>query len=130
MAAVLMNKLATERSLNVRIESAGIFAADGEPATDEAIEVMRDFGIDLSGHRSKRITAELADASDLILTMTAEQKRMFGENRKVHTLSEYAGSEGDIADPYGGGIDVYRKTAEQILKAEERVALRLDEENV
>jgi protein-tyrosine-phosphatase len=40
--------------------SAGIWAADGLPASPEALEVMREeYAIDLSGHRSRRLNQEL-----------------------------------------------------------------------
>lgn len=130
MAAVLMNKIALERGLDIRIDSAGIFASNGAAASSCAIEAMREYGIDLSEHRSKKITAELMEASDLILTMTTEQKMLFGGNSRVYTLLEYAGTEGEISDPYGYDIETYKSVAEQIYKAEEKVADRLEKENV
>ena len=59
MAAGLMNKIAIEEDLDVRIESAGLFAAEGSPASDEAIEAMKKYDVDLSDHRAKQITPEL-----------------------------------------------------------------------
>lgn len=131
MAAVLMNKIAEERNLDIQTESAGIFASCGTGATYEAAEVVKTYyDADLSKHRSKGISQELFDASDLILTMTKEQKLFFGNNKKVYTICEYAGLDYEISDPYGGDIEVYKKTAEQIYKAEEKVADRLEKENV
>ena len=45
MAAAIMDKLAAENNLDVRIESAGMFATDGEKATPEAIEAIRKYEI-------------------------------------------------------------------------------------
>ena len=65
--------------------------------------------------------AALVDWADLILTMTGSQKayieRAFGSGEKVFTIGEYAypdGSDGDIDDPWGQSVDVYRRVAEQI----------------
>lgn len=126
MAAVLMNKIAIEKKLDVRIDSAGIFAVDGDAASTEAVNVMKEYGIDLSAHRAKKITLELIDESDLILTMTYGQKTMLGQNQKVYTLSEYAGFDYDISDPYGGSEEAYRAAAEQIYKAEKKAADRIE----
>lgn len=126
MAAVLMNKIAIEKNLDVRIDSAGIFAVDGDAASTEAVNVMKEYGIDLSAHRAKKITPELIDESDLILTMTYGQKTMLGQNQKVYTLSEYAGFDYDISDPYGGNEEAYRAAAEQIYKAEKKAADRIE----
>ena len=130
MAAVLINKIAIDRNLDVRIESAGIYAADGDSASTQAIEVMKEYGIDLSEHRSKRISEDLIAASSLILTMTLGQKMYFGGNPKVFTLSEYAGFDYEIADPFGGSVEDYRKTAQQIYKAVISVADRIEKESV
>ncbi|MFH1560369.1 MAG: hypothetical protein ABID84_03035 [Chloroflexota bacterium] len=54
----------------VRVTSAGIAASDGQKATQEAIEVMDSYGIDLRGHRATRLTAGITQGVDVILTMT------------------------------------------------------------
>ena len=33
---------------------------------------------------------------------------------KVYTLLEYAGSSGDISDPYGGDLEEYEEVAQEI----------------
>ena len=39
-------------------------------------------------------------------------KPMAGD--KVYTLKEYAGENGDISDPYGGDLEEYEETANEI----------------
>ncbi len=128
MAAALFNKIACERELNVRIESAGIYAAQGEKASKPAVEAMAEYGIDLSSHRSKMLTAELIKESDLILTMTHAHKSMlmtYADGR-VYTLNEFAGEAGEITDPFGSGVREYKICAEQmyklLLKAADKIA--------
>jgi protein-tyrosine phosphatase len=42
----------------VEAESAGVKAENGNPATEEAIQIMRSrFGVDLSKHRSRNVSA-------------------------------------------------------------------------
>ena len=55
---------------NVRVASAGIAAMPGGSPSPEALDVMREFGIDLSAHSSQPVTDRLAKHADLILTMT------------------------------------------------------------
>ncbi len=119
MAAAIMNKIATENDLDIRIESAGIFAQEGESASENAIDAMKKYGIDLSFHRTKTITAQLINQCDLILTMTQAHKQVLEPmaKGKVFTLLEYSGSEGDIQDPFGGDIDEYMETAQEIYDA-------------
>lgn len=130
MAAGLMNKVAVEKNLDVRIESAGLFANEGENASSEAIIAMHSFGVDLTGHHAQMINEELIEKSDLILTMTPAHKMVFEgvAGDKTYTLCEYAGIDGDIDDPFGGDVDDYIKTAEEIQKAVLNVAKRIEEE--
>lgn len=128
MAAALFNKIASEKNLDVRIESAGIFANDGEGASNEAIIAMKKYDIDLLPHHSQSINSELLEKSDLILTMTAAHKMVLGPSApdKTYTLCEFAGIDGDIDDPFGGDVEEYEECAEQInnalLKVAEKIA--------
>lgn len=123
-----MNKVAVERKLDVRIESAGIFASEGEPAANEAIIVMREYGIDLLGHHAQPITSELIEKSDLILTMTEAHKMLFAQYNidKVKTICEYLGIEGEIDDPYGGDVEEYEETAKILYEAVKLIADKIE----
>ena len=127
MAAALFNKIAVEKDLDVRIESAGLFANDGDPASENAVAAMKDYGVDLSEHRAKTINGELLEQVDLALTMTASHKMMLLEylGDKVHTLCEFAETSGDIPDPYGGDPEEYKICAEKIYDALLKVAEKI-----
>ena len=124
MAAALFNKIAMEKDLPVRIESAGLFAQEGEPASSEAIIAMKAYDIDLLGHHAQSINTELLEKSDLVLTMTRSHKMVLEQylEDKVYTLLEFAGLDGDIPDPYGGDLDEYKECAEVIYNALLKVA--------
>lgn len=127
MAAYIMDKVAVENDLDILIESAGIFAEPGKKASENAIKALSDMGIDLSDHRTQPLNEDLIKKSDIILTMTEGQKKLIEPyaKDKVHTLLEYAGSEGDISDPYGGDIEEYKETAQEIYDAIVDIAEKL-----
>lgn len=131
MAAALMNKIAAENDFDVRIESAGIFANDGDMASDNAIKAMIPYGIDLTLHRAQPVTEDLIKQCDLILTMTEAHKMVLEPmaKGKVFTLTEYAGESGDIPDPYGGDLDEYNECASAIYSALTDVAEKIAEKN-
>ncbi len=56
------------------VRSAGVLAA-GQPAPPEAISVMAGYGLDVSRHRSRLMTAEELGAATLVLTMAREHVR-------------------------------------------------------
>jgi RpiB/LacA/LacB family sugar-phosphate isomerase len=118
-----------------RAESAGLAAADGWPASAEAIDVMREAGADLSAHRSRGITKAMADAADLVLVMTAGHLRHFQAQfpkaaAKARLLASYrtGGAGGDIPDPIGQSVFVYRRVRNDIDSAiaDLLLALRAD----
>ena len=127
MAAGLFNKIAIEKNLDVRIESAGLFANEGEGASTEAIIAMKKYDIDLMGHHSQAINSELLEKSDLIFTMTAAHKMVLSPSApdKTYTLCEFAGIDGDIDDPFGGDVEEYEDCAEEIYNALLKVAEKI-----
>lgn len=121
MAQVLLQEMATRQGKKDRIEvsSAGIAGGIGG-ASQEACAAMTRHGLDLTRHRSRRVTRELMAAADLVLTMTAGHKRILGTlfpeaQQKIWSLAEFAEvPQEDIADPLGGDAAAYQASAEQI----------------
>lgn len=107
------------------VASAGMAAFPGDGATPEAVRVCDAHGLDLSGHRSRALTTDLIAYSDHVYTMTLVQAAQL---RQI--VPQYAARiaplspTGDIADPFGGGIDTYQHTYDQIASA---IAAHLDE---
>ena len=104
--------------------SAGIYAGAGSAASAHAVEALRELEIDLCGHHSQPLSAELVDAAELIVTMTAAHRfhilQDFPEvGNRVCLLKSFGTSNvpADISDPYGGSLDIYRKTRDEIDRA-------------
>lgn len=127
MAHVLLDRMLEARGVDgrVTVSSAGVglHARDGMIPSLDARIVLREDGIHLAEdamtstdlRRHRDLIAEAA----LILTMTAQQKEMLGtyeeaRGRPVFTLKEFAGEEGDIADPFDQGEERYRACRDEI----------------
>ena len=85
------------------VESAGLGALVGHPASAYAVELMEEMGEDISGHRARQIHPDMVSAADLVLVMEAGHKRAIDDadptaRGKVHRLGEWQGK--DIGDPY------------------------------
>lgn len=74
MAEVLLRRVLAERRLPARVRSGGRLAG-GQLAAAEAVQAMAVRGLQLSGHRSHRITAEDVRDADLILGLAREHVR-------------------------------------------------------
>ncbi|MBQ3005339.1 MAG: low molecular weight protein arginine phosphatase [Clostridia bacterium] len=99
---------------DMEIGSRGIVTSDGFPDAENAIEIMKQMGIDISEHKSKRITKEDLDA-DKIFCMTEDIYSFFVKNGVDKERLEVLG--GGIFDPYGGDLEVYRMCAEKITES-------------
>ncbi|RLL92866.1 low molecular weight protein arginine phosphatase [Ammonifex thiophilus] len=103
----------------VEVSSAGLYALEGMPASEEAVTVLAEWGIDISGHRARRVTQEMLAEADLVLAMTERHKAHLLElapeaKEKIFTLGEYAGRPKDVDDPIGLPLYYYRQYAEEI----------------
>jgi protein-tyrosine-phosphatase len=121
MAEVLLRaRLARDEARrDWQVGSAGVWAADGRPASMYAIEEMDQRGIDLHAHHSRSVTGELMDGADLVLAMTRNHVEALvaafpAQAHKVHMLSQMIGQEYDIYDPYGGARLEYAYTAQEL----------------
>jgi protein-tyrosine-phosphatase len=120
--AEAMLRQALERAgvQGISMESAGVGAWEGAPASEGAYLVALEQGIDLSAHRARLLTREMVEQADVILTMGRTQLgkvRELGAGARAHLLGEYAGRDGEtaeISDPYGAELEQYRETYRQV----------------
>ncbi len=108
-----------------KVASAGVAAAAGQPASPEAVQVGHESGFDLRRHRSTPVDRGLLDQADVVLVLADGHRRQILEAyphvaAKVQRLDE----QGDVPDPIGCDVDVYRRCAEMIRRA---VNKRMDE---
>ena len=121
MAEAITRKIAVERGLaDLDVASGGTSAWDSAPASDGALLVAMERGMDLSDHRAQNLTPELVQSSDLILAMGPhhlERIEALGGEGRAYLLSDYAShgkSQRAISDPIGAELDVYRATADEL----------------
>ena len=102
---------------DVEVESRGLNCAIGDDISQNAKQALSLEGIEFT-HSSEPLTH--ADVNvDYIICMTKNHKNALlglGIDSKLYTFDDFA-KTGDIIDPYGGNLEVYMKTLEQIKKA-------------
>jgi protein-tyrosine-phosphatase len=132
MAEAIARKFAIERGLiDLEIASAGTSAWEGAPASDGAMLVGIERNLDLSHHRSQQLTRELVASSDYIFAMGPhhlERIEAMGGEGKAYLLTAYASngvSDRSVSDPFGGDLDVYRATCDELHQDVRRVLDRL-----
>jgi len=123
MAMALFSDLANQNSEKPdqwRIESSGCWAVAGMPATQTAITAMNARGLNLENHRSRSITESLLDQFKLILCMEFDHKISLQRNfpfcrQRIFLLSEMVNKDTEIQDPVGLPLEIYQKTADEML---------------
>jgi protein-tyrosine phosphatase len=100
----------------VTVMSAGIAAAPGCPPSSEAVQVMREQGLDLSRHEAQPLTDQLVRHADLILTMTQSHLQSIVERwpSAADRTRVLMPDREDVCDPIGQTIGAYRHCAVQI----------------
>ena len=122
MAQWMFKKMVEERGKNIEVYSCGVDAEDGWISPNSAIDVMKEYGVDLKKHRSTSLRNSNIEKMDVILCATENHKNIIKYiypelKEKVFTMKEFAKYSKDdlnIADPWRCGIDVYRNCAKEI----------------
>ena len=125
MANAVFHTLAKKRGIDAECDSAGLAEYGGEAPNKNAIEVMREIGIDISGYRSKNISPQMLEQADLIITMTQSQKESLCA---FDPMVENKTKVMNISDPYGHAIEDYHRCMGEIVKYIDAL-LEVDEEN-
>ncbi len=102
-----------------QIASAGTWASEGLPASENSRLAMLERGIDISKHKSQCVTVQVMRAYDLILTMEQGHKEALrvefpDQAKQIFLLSEMVGGHFNVADPFGGILEEYEQTANEL----------------
>ena len=126
MAEWLFKKKIEEQKIkDMYVYSCGVDATDGQMASNNAIKVMEEYGVDLTKHRSTAIENSNIKEMDLILCATRNHKIIVTDmypalKEKIYTLKEYVAYNKNghdpvnLSDPWGWSIETYRYCAEEI----------------
>ncbi len=120
MAEALFREQVKSRG-DFEVQSAGVSAWPGQPASAETLKILKSRGIDLSDHQSQPVTEELLAQSTHIFAMTSAHLGMllseFPEvEDKAFLAGEFTDVQGvgigaDIPDPFGMSGEAYQAVA-------------------
>jgi arsenate reductase (thioredoxin) len=99
-------------------ESAGSIAEAGDRVHPEVVEVMNELGIDLSQERPKRLSDELAERADVVVTMGCGDTCPFIPGKRY--------VDWDLPDPKGRPVEEVREIRDRIAGLTEQLAAEFD----
>ncbi len=115
MAEVVLNQLIGQREeCDTVVVSRGLVVLFPEPVNAKAADLVREYGYSIKNFQSEQLTQEDIEESDLILTITDDEKKKLYANfnppagKQIETIKEFANApECIIADPYGKDQIIY-----------------------
>jgi len=125
-AKLLQHALAAEPEplKSLRVVSAGIAAARGQPATENSVVALKKVRIDLSGHSSQLLTQTMLDEALAVLCMTETHRAMIQLNFErvpgnLHLFRGFMAGVHDveIPDPYGLSYSSYEACRDAMVEA-------------
>ncbi|MBN1456266.1 MAG: threonylcarbamoyl-AMP synthase [Sedimentisphaerales bacterium] len=104
--------------MGYKVSSAGTMGLESIPASPEVIRICDEKGIKADRHLSSALTYEKIDESDYIFVMSrGHLNSVLGICDKAGAKTSLLDEAGDIGDPIGGDMEVYRDCAVQIENA-------------
>jgi protein-tyrosine-phosphatase len=110
----------------LQVESAGLYALEGAPASEHARTAVAETGADAEDHVARPVTREMVERADRIYVMTdAHRTALLHMGADLEDKVELLDPSGEnIADPYGEDLEFYRDVRDRIAAA---IEVRLGE---
>ena len=109
---------------SIQVASAGVSAAEGQPASANSIKALQSVGLSLKDHRSRHLTQTMLDDALAIFCMTETHRDLIHIqfNRipdRLHLMREFipGTDEIEIPDPFGGSLREYESCRDSMVEA-------------
>jgi arsenate reductase (thioredoxin) len=111
-----MSRALFERAADGRHQAESAGTTPAERVHPEVVEAMNELGIDVSSEKPKRLTTEMAERADVVVTMGCGDECPYIPGKRY--------LDWDLPDPKGRPLDEVRETRDEI---ERRVRALVDE---
>ena len=109
----------------IRVFSAGLTAANGDKASENSCEAVKELGLDLSDHRSSAVTRTTLQNASAIFCMTESHRALMHmyfelpENAPIFLMREFVEEADDkeLPDPFGQDLEVYLECRDKMIES-------------
>ena len=105
----------------VTVSSAGTHSWDDQPAASLSVTVVKEKGIDISGHMARLVTPGIINRASLVVALAGTHMEYMealvpGAGEWMILLGELDAERGDkdVRDPIGGSLEDYRDARDDI----------------
>ena len=136
MAEALLRHLLSGNSKSFDVRSAGVHALSNHRPDEFTTQICSDHGLDVGSHRSRQLTEQMLDQSDLVLCLAKNHKQVILSayprfKSKVFLLKEFhrqdAVKNPSVDDPIGRPLRRYEQCYKEIEQEVKRIAPMLPE---
>jgi arsenate reductase len=113
-----MSRALFEEAAGGRHTAASAGTTPGDRVHPEVVEVMREVGIDISGRKPQRLTDELAERADVVVTMGCGDACPYIPGKRY--------LDWDLPDPKGRPVGEVRETRDEIRERVRQLVRELD----
>ncbi len=113
-----MSQALFERAANSRHSAVSAGTQPAERVHPEVVEVMREIGVDVSGHTPQKLTTELAQTADVVVTMGCGDECPYIPGKRY--------IDWELPDPKGRPVAEVRETRDEISRRVDALIAELD----
>jgi arsenate reductase (thioredoxin) len=107
-----------ERAVEGAYEAESAGTRPAQRVHPEVVEVMLELGVDLSGRRPRKLTSELAEWADVVVTMGCGDECPYVPGKRYE--------DWDLPDPHGRPVEAVRAIRDDIEVRVHRLVRELD----
>jgi len=107
-----------ERAAEGRHEASSAGTTPAERVHPEVVETMRELGVDLAGRTPRKLTRELAEQADVVVTMGCGDECPYVPGKRY--------LDWDLPDPKGRPLEEVRETRDEIARRVAELVAELD----
>ena len=107
-----------ERAAEGRHEASSAGTTPAEQVHPEVVEAMRELGVDLAGRAPRKLTRELAEQADVVVTMGCGDECPYIPGKRY--------LDWDLPDPKGRPLEEVRATRDEIARRVAGLVAQLD----
>ena len=116
LAQGICEKLYEEKGIEAK--SAGLFVFEPSPASEHGVQILKEIGVDMTGHISQSVSEEMLDWCDRAYAMTYPHYEVFRKRFREYADKIFMLDDlNDVQDPFGHGRDKYDECARHLVRA-------------
>lgn len=116
MLTYLLRDALAKEGIDCEVTGAGTATTDGVPPSAHTITVMKELDIDISENRSRQMTLEIAEDTDICVALSVEHGVTMAFQYGIDPERILVPGSG-IPDPFGCDLDTYRQCRDQLMEA-------------